>query len=357
MKFALIIITIIVVLLIGIYYGFGLVNTGSYAGPSSDHFDGKKFFNKLPYHKKSILDLFRWWFSGHRQTWPVNVPLTQQANIVSVQNANEVRITFVNHATFLIQTKNINFLTDPVWSLRVSPFSWMGPKRVKAPGIPFEKLPPIHVVIITHNHYDHLDLATLQKLNERFHPLFIVPLGNKIILTKAHIDNVLELDWWQQYKTDSLTITLLPAQHWSSRWLHDKFDTLWGSYGIEVAHNKILFAGDAGYSNRFVEIKNKWGIPDLAFLPIGSYKPEWFMKDNHLNPEEAVKAHMDLQSKLSIPMHYGTFQLSDEGIDEPELDLKNAIEKYHISSKQFTLLREGECMAIRENISPFEKGG
>jgi L-ascorbate metabolism protein UlaG (beta-lactamase superfamily) len=242
----------------------------------------------------------------------------------------------------LLQTQQLNILTDPVWSQRVSPFLSLGPKRVREPGILFSTLPPIHVVLISHNHYDHMDIQTLIKLNKKFHPVFLVPLGNKLFLNNYGIQNVIELDWWQHYAINNAKITFLPTKHWSSRWLNDKFRTLWGSFGIEVANQKIYFAGDTGYGHHFIDIKNKWGKPTIAFLPIGSYQPEWFMRDNHLTPEEAVKSHIDLGAQTSIAIHFNTFQLSDEAIDQPVHDLQQALKAHQLIDQEFIILKEGE---------------
>jgi L-ascorbate metabolism protein UlaG (beta-lactamase superfamily) len=335
--------SILLLVLIGLYIRMGLIKTSSYKGAISDHFNGKEFFNlDKTYKKKSFADLLKWWFSRDRQQWPLVIKNTPHAVITPVDQSNIVRVTFVNHSTVLLQTKTLNFLTDPVWSLRTSPFSFIGPKRVRAPGILFADLPKIDVVMVSHNHYDHLDMQTLVKLNEKFHPIFLVPLGNKALLNNQGIQHVIEMDWWQQYKIKNATITFLPTKHWSARWLNDKNQTLWGSYGIAVEDKKIYFAGDSGYDEHFIEIKTKWGEPDLAFLPIGSYQPEWFMRDNHLNPEEAVKAHVDLQAKQSIAIHFNTFQLSDEAMDQPVKDLKTALIKRKIKKDEFVVLKEGE---------------
>jgi N-acyl-phosphatidylethanolamine-hydrolysing phospholipase D len=314
----------------------------SYKGPLSNHFDGKKFYNPPPYAKRSALDTFRWWLTRDRKKWPVHVENKPHPPLTGVSSPDELKVTFINHSSFLLQMQNLNILTDPVWSYRVSPFSWLGPARVREPGINFAELPKINIVLISHNHYDHMDLNTLRRLNECFHPLFIVPLGNKKYLEDRGIQNVIELDWWQTYSVDNAIITFLPSQHWSARWLNDRFSTLWGGYGIFYHNKKIYFAGDSGSSSNFALIRQQWGVPDLSFLPIGAYEPEWFMRRNHLNPEEAVKSHLELQSRQSIGIHYGTFQLSDEGMDDPANALVKAVGKYHLQEGQITLLDVGE---------------
>lgn len=343
-------ITLLILLLLGIFL-FSLLTfsipKGSYQGPVSDHFNGNVFFNHKPSSPKSLFDLWRWWFSRERKPWPTQIANVPHEPITPVTQPNTVKITFVNHATVLIQTPSANLLTDPIWSERASPFSWWGPRRVRTPGIGFAELPHIDVIVISHNHYDHLDISTLLKLDKKFHPFFLVPLGNKILLNNAGIKNVIELDWWQSYEIKKARITFLPSQHWSARWLNDRNKTLWGSYGIEVANKKIYFAGDSGYENHFKTIREKWHIPDFALLPIGSYLPRWFMHDNHMNPEEAIQAHLDLQSAQSMAIHFGTFQLSDEAIDQPVKDLMASLTTYGISANQFRVLKEGETITLQ----------
>lgn len=342
MKWIVLCVLILILISVSFYYGFGLIKTGWYKGPVSDHFNGKLFFNPGVENKKSFSDILRWWFTVEKHKWPERANNLPHEAVVQNIPETAIRVTFVNHSTVLIQTHDVNFLFDPIWSYRASPFTWIGPARVRNPGITFEELPRIDVVLISHNHYDHLNIPTLLKLKEKFDPLFIVPLGNKYLLNQFGISNVIEMDWWQQYKMKSCTVTFLPSQHWSARWLHDRFRTLWGGYGIEIYNKKIYFAGDAGYSDHFNQIRMKWGVPDIVFLPIGSYLPRWFMKDNHLNPEESVKAHIDLQSKNTIGIHFGTFQLSEESINQPLIDLNAALHKYQVSAQNFYVLKEGE---------------
>lgn len=313
-----------------------------YQGPVSDHFDGKIFHNLEPHKTKSFLDILRWQFSKDRVKWPEHVDNVPHPPL-SPARGLQIKLTFVNHSTFLIQTEHLNILTDPTWSERASPFSFAGPKRVRNPGIDFKELPPIHLVLVSHNHYDHMDISTLKKLNDTFHPVFLVPLGNKKFLERYHIENVIEMDWWQQHKINNAIITFLPTKHWSSRWTNDKMRTLWGGFGIEINHHKIYFAGDTGFSQKtFSETLSRWGQADIALLPIGSYRPRWFMQDSHMNPKEAVEAHLLLKAKHSIPIHFGTFQLSDEGIDEPVKELNEALVELNVSPKDFAVMKEGE---------------
>jgi L-ascorbate metabolism protein UlaG (beta-lactamase superfamily) len=215
---------------------------------------------------------------------------------------------------------------------------------VRAPGVAFNELPHIDFVFISHNHYDHLSLPTLKRLSDKFHPLILVPLGLQNLLESHGIQRVKELDWWQTYSVKNVVITFLPTQHWSQRGLGDRYKTLWGSYGINYANKHIYYAGDSGYSSHFKEIRQKWGKPDLAFLPIGSYQPEWFMRENHMNPREAVNAHQDLQALHTIGIHFGTFQLSDEAIDQPIIDLNNAKLAQKLAPDDFITLENGQSL-------------
>lgn len=344
MKILLALLCIFILIVVSCYWYFP---TDYYHGPISDHFNGKHFYNPSmlgkPTHK-STLDLLKWQWSRHRSEWPSHVLNEPHPPLPVVTNPNEVQATFINHSTVLLQTKEVNFLTDPIWAERASPFTFWGPKRVRNPGLEWSELPRIDVVLISHNHYDHMNLETLVRLKNQFDPLFIVPLGNASILKYKGITKIVELDWWQTYHFKNAIITLLPTLHWSARWLNDKFRALWGSYGIDVAHQKIYFAGDTGYSDLFSQIHARWGAPTLTFLPIGSYEPRWFMKNNHLNPEEAILAFKDLQAKKAIAIHYGTFQLSDEAYTQPESDLKLGLKKAGINENDFIILKEGHSI-------------
>jgi L-ascorbate metabolism protein UlaG (beta-lactamase superfamily) len=312
--------------------------------PVSDHYDGSYFFNPYGSKTNGLWNTLKLLPSLSFEKWPdfiENAPSALDLN--HPLGLNEAAITFVNHATVLIQIKGFHFLTDPVWSERVSPYGWIGPKRHRLPGIAFEKLPKIDFVLISHNHYDHLDLATLKRLNTAFAPCFIVPLGNKQLLTDNGITHVQELDWWQDWVVDShLKVSLAPAQHASARGLFDKDKTLWGSYFITFNHHRLYFAGDTAYAPHFKAIFDHFGPPDIAFLPIGAYEPRWFMKVVHMNPEEAVKAHLDLGSRQSIGIHFGTFQLTNEAINQPVKDLKLALKNKNVTQSEFITLNEGQ---------------
>jgi len=226
------------------------------------------------------------------------------------------KITFVNHSTLLIQWQGKNILTDPIYSKRASPFRYLGPKRLHAPGISFDQLPPIDIILLSHNHYDHMDLPTLEALRDRFDPLIITGLGNKAYLKKHHLLHVKELAWWETYKKAPFEVTFTPAEHFSARWPWDKNKTLWGGFFLRAGEETLYFAGDTGYGQFFKKIAHTLGSPDLSLLPIGAFKPRWFMQPAHMSPEEARKAFRDLKGKRWIPIHFGTFNLSDDTAEE-----------------------------------------
>lgn len=331
--------------------GLGLIfltHKQSWGGPSllSDHFDGERFHNEETFPHKSFLSVLKWKLTSRGIPWPDWVDFPEQTP-PPAPGENETVATFINHATVLLQTPFGNFLTDPVYAERVSPVSWAGPKRHKLPGLAFEKLPKIDFVIVSHNHYDHLDIDTLKRLHDAFHPMIFVPLGNKELLESAGVSTGIELDWWQEHKvSEKVSVTLTPAQHWSARGLFDKFKTLWGSYVVNVDNKKIYFAGDTGYGKHFARIAERYGPMDLSLLPIGAYQPRWFMKTYHLDPSEAVKAHLDLQSHASLAIHFGTFNLTDEGIDDPPQDLKKALIAQKVEETKFRILDQGASWTL-----------
>jgi L-ascorbate metabolism protein UlaG (beta-lactamase superfamily) len=311
----------------------------------SDHFDGKRFFNPTLIgagtEKKSFFKGLGMWLTTEKSPWPDFVENTHKPVLATELQANQIAITFINHVTFLLQLPGLNILTDPVWSQRASPFKFLGPKRVRKPGIALDDLPKIDAVIISHNHYDHLDKHTLAILQKKFAPQMIVPLNNKHLLPNKA--NVQELDWWQGINIhDNCRVTLTPTQHWSARSLFDQYCSLWGSYAIEYNGKKIFFGGDAGYSSHYADIHDRLGAMDIALLGIGAYEPRWFMRNMHKNPEEAVQAHLDLKSKLSIGMHFGTFRLSAESMQQPLIDLQTAKQQQGIPNDRFIALKEGE---------------
>ena len=266
-------------------------------------------------------------------------------------NTNNPSLTWIGHATFLIQFSGINILTDPQFSQRASPVTWAGPQRVIPPALNIDALPEIDAVIISHDHYDSLDLASVVQLSKhnRRRPLtFLVPLGMKSWFDDLNLESieVIELDWAQSHVINGVRFTAEPSQHWSKRTLFDTYQRLWASWVIEGNGSRIFFAGDTGYANHFKEIGNKYGQFDLALLPIGAYEPRWFMKPYHVNPEESVKIHKDIRSRYSVAMHWGTFILTDEPLDEPPVKLAEALIKYQIPNSEFEIYRHGETRLL-----------
>lgn len=317
--------------------------THFYHGPVSDHFDGERFFydgeKRTPGH--FYYSFFTLIHAIWQNPWPKVLPDIKKTSVTPIVT-DGIKVTFINHSTVLIQTDHLNILTDPVYSLRTSPIQWVGPIRRREPGIHFNQLPHIDVVLISHNHYDHLDINTLAALNKKFHPLIIVPLGDKAMLYAHRIFHVVELDWWQEYKINHLTITFLPARHSTARFLNDFDKTLWGSYGLKIDHTKIYFGGDSGYGPHYKKIRKRWGSPDLAFLPIGAYEPRYLLHHDHLNPADAIRVHQELGSHYSTGIHYGTFQLSSESFDQPVKDLELARAQSRIPNNRFFISQEGE---------------
>jgi L-ascorbate metabolism protein UlaG (beta-lactamase superfamily) len=255
-------------------------------------------------------------------------------------------VTFIGHATFLIQTAAGNILTDPMYSRRAGPLNVLGPRRVRQPAVPFDDLPPISVVLLSHNHYDHCDLRTLRALARRFDPVVITPVGNGALVRSSGIRQVEELDWWQKAKSFAPPVTLTPAQHFSARSPFDRNRALWGGFMLEADRTRIFFAGDTAYASFFRDVRERLGPIDLALLPIGAYEPRWFMQSVHMNPAEAVQAHVDLDASESVGMHFGTFQLTTEGIDEPRRALEEACRARNIPQSRFRTLPFGESLRL-----------
>ena len=313
-----------------------------YHGPSSDHFDGDKFFN---FEKSEQRDgsFVKWMLTrevGYWREW-VDAPPGPRPP----ERVNSLRVTFVNHATMLIQMDGVNVLTDPMWSERCSPFSFAGPKRHRPPGIRLSDLPPIDVVLVSHNHYDHLDIPTLWRLRVRSHPRVITPLGNSQLMSRHGIGGAMELDWWQQIPvSDRVKVTLVPARHFCARAISDRNRNLWGGFVISGPSGNVYFAGDTGFGRHFEMIAQRFKPLRVALLPIGAYLPRWFMRPVHISPVEAVDAHTILGAEMSIPMHYGTFNLGDDGEMQPLDDLRAAIAANQVQN--FRILDFGEGIDV-----------
>lgn len=315
--------------------------------PVSDHSNGSIFYNEdlTARTENNFFDILKWKLGSDPKEWPENLNDNLTPDFTQPLKNSVGAVTFINHATEFVQFEKLNLITDPVFSERVSPFSWIGPKRHRKPGASIAELPKVDLVVLSHNHFDHMDIPSLVAIDKKDSPTFIVPLGNKKYLEDNGIQDVVELDWWQHYSTkDGSVITLVPMQHWSTRGLFDRFEALWGGYVIESSGLKVLFAGDTGYNRHFKEVEAKFGSMDLSLLPIGAYEPRWLMKDQHMNPTDAIQAHVDLKSKLSVGMHFGTFQLTDEGIEEPVTDLAMALAAEKLDPSEFLAPKNGQTI-------------
>ncbi|KPF57737.1 MBL fold metallo-hydrolase [Rhizobium sp. AAP116] len=323
-----------------------------YSGPISDHFDGKVFFNPGGEEPRGFSDLLRWQFGGGKIEWPRPA---QAADVVTAKPESRVEdrrlvVTMVGHATLLIQTAGLNILTDPVWSERASPVSFAGPKRNNPPGVTFDDLPKIDIVIVTHNHYDHLDTATLRRLFRRDNPRIVTTLGNDTIMRDDMPGMVADvMDWGDRVEIGKgVAIHCEPCHHWSARGMGDRRMALWAAFVIETPGGKIYHIGDTGYAEgkHYREIKAKHGDIRIAIMPIGAYEPRWFMKAQHQNPEEAIEGFRLSGAAFGIGHHFGTFQLTNEGIDDPPKALGVAMSAAGISNERFKGLRPGQQFEV-----------
>ena len=259
-----------------------------------------------------------------------------------------LQVTWIGHATMLIQYRGINILTDPMFSDRASPLNFLGPKRLNPPSVELKDIPEIDYIVISHSHYDHLDKKTILQIGPG--TKWLVPLGLREWFVRIGVkeEDVIEFDWWKMKKFGNATITATPAQHWSARSLWDRNKTLWASWLLQIGDKTIWYSGDTGYNpHQFTEIGREFKTIDLALISIGAYEPRWFMKEMHINPAEAVQIHQDIKSQHSIALQWGTFQLTSEPIDDPPLKLKEALIREKIPSQEFELLKIGETKVIK----------
>lgn len=319
-----------------------------YQGPLTDHFDGVRFFN--PHHPdtdRSLGDVLRWRLRETHARWPRAVP---GGEAKPADAADGLRVTMVGHATLLLQAAGLNVLTDPVWSERASPVAFAGPRRVTRPGIRFEDLPPIHAILLSHNHYDHLDVATLRRLHAAHRPTIVTPLGNDAIVRRAVPDaRVIAGDWNDRFALDGgAEVHIVPAHHWSARGPRDRRMALWGGFMLRTAAGLVYFAGDTGYGDGaiFRAMRARYGAPDVALLPIGAYAPRWFMADQHTDPADAVRIMQDVEARFAIGIHWGDFQLTDEGRDEPRVLLAEALGVAGIEPARFRAAQAGDVFDI-----------
>ena len=330
-----------------------------YSGPVSDHFDGRIFFNGGHDGPKSFAELLRWNLLESSEPWPdafpsPHPPLDAPALAHDASSNGAVRMTYVGHASFLIQTQGKSILVDPVWSERASPVQWAGPRRKNPPAIALDALPKIDAIVVTHNHYDHMDIATLDHLAERFAPRIVTPLGNDTILrTQMRRDlagrlDIRAVDWGDTTDLGQLRLHTVPTLHWSARGMRDRRHALWASFVLETPSKRIYHVGDTGFGDGaiFKDIRSRFGEVDAALLPIGAYEPRWFMKAQHMNPADAVAAFELLGAKRALGHHWGTFKLTNEGIDTPARDLGSALSERGIDPTRFVALRPGAVTEI-----------
>lgn len=315
---------------------------------------------------KSFLDLLRWqWASYGLDKTAKSATPQLSPDLALLKSPTAPTVTWIGHASALVQASGLNVLVDPIFSERASPVQIFGPKRAQAPGVAMADLPPIDAVLISHNHYDHLDRASVAQLDEKAKAagkttLFIVPLGLKAWFNELGIDSVVELDWWEHHKIQGVEFHLTPVQHWSARGVTDRSATLWGGWAVLGADFHWYYAGDTGYSRDFADTAKHFaprqtealgGGFDLALIPVGAYEPRWFMTQQHVNPMESVRIHQDVGAKRSIGVHWGTFQLTDEPLDQPPRDLAIARQALGVKDADFGVLAIGESKQFAKRMA------
>ena len=322
-----------------------------YRGPPSDHFDGRRFFNPGDDPEpRGVGEVLRWQATRTPEPWPESYPSPYADASVRPPAPRELRVTLVGHATFLIQTAGLTILTDPIWSERASPFAFAGPRRHNPPGIRFDDLPRIDAVLISHNHYDHLDLPTIGRLWQRDRPRIVAPLGNDAVIRAADpAIAVTAVDWGDSVALGreggpAATVTAEPVHHWSARATTDRNHALWAGYALKADGRTLFFAGDTGFAEGrpFRRAAARHPRIDVALLPIGAYEPRWFMRAQHMNPDDAVQAMGLLGARQALGFHWGTFQLTDEGVDRPAADLAIALRTRRIAPSRFVASRPGQ---------------
>lgn len=346
-----------------------------YYDPAKPHHRPDGFQNNHnEFTPKSLAEVLRWRWDASRQGLPKppQTPIPQVAADLAFLHSNaaaaasmQPAVTWIGHASVMAQLGGLTLLTDPIFSQRASPTTFVGPKRHQAPGVALPELPRVDLVLVSHNHYDHLDGASVDALNRQpgGPPLFIVPLGLKAWLARRGIRHAIELDWWHSHRIASpageVEVMLVPAQHWSARGLNDRMNTLWGGFAVFAGPCHLFYAGDTGYSRDFSDMRERFaerqspaqgGGFDIALLPIGAYEPRWFMANQHVNVEEAVKIHLDLGAKRSLGVHWGTFALTDEPLDEPPRVLVQERQAHGLADDAFVTIAIGETWRLPARV-------
>ncbi len=351
---------------------FGCANVNAQYNPAKSHHTPEGFKNNYSDNvTKPGSDFLRWQYERAKAGLPKppeKATATVTADLAFIQAnakpaAMQPAITWVGHASMLVQAGGLNVLTDPVFSERASPVQFVGPKRAQPPGLSIAQLPPIDVVLISHNHYDHLDKDSVLALSNiaGAATLFIVPLGVKAWFESLGIRNVKELDWWDSTLVKGVEFHFTPVQHWSARGLGDRRQTLWGGWAVFAPDFHWYFSGDTGYSKDFADTQQRFGPRqtaalgggfDIALIAVGAYEPRWFMKEQHVNPAEAVQIHQDLKAKRSVGVHWGTFELTDEPLDQPPKDLAAALQATGLTENDFFLMAVGETRKLPARKAP-----
>ena len=322
-------------------------DTAAAGHPRSDHCDGRRFFNPDGHVNRTLRDILRWKFGSKPAPWPASVPVSVRPPPAPPADGS-IAATWVGHSTFLLQTARSAVLTDPVWSLRAGPAGVLGPRRVHPPAVPLESLPRIDAILLSHDHYDHCDLPTLRRLARAWQPVVVTPLGNAALCRRAGLTRVIELDWWESCEpAPHLDVTLTPSRHWSNRLTGPRNGRLWGGFNLQASRRRVHFVGDTGYdAGLFPAIRERLGPPHLALVPIGAYEPRWFMAPLHCDPDEAVRIHLDLGAALSLAMHWGCWQLTDEPREEPVRRLHEARRAAGLPESAFQTPEPGDTVVI-----------
>ena len=311
--------------------------------------DGRRYVLEGHRGEAGFRDMLKWQMNGLRARWPSRVENSRFAPPPERVSGETLKATWIGQSTVLLQTAGLNILTDPFLSLRASPVSFAGPRRVRPPALTADTLPPIDLILLSHNHYDHMDLAALRAIARRHAPHVVTPTGNARWIRRASPSfRIDELNWGEQIISGGVRIHLTPALHWSKRGLFDTNAALWGAFVVEAPGGPIYFAGDTGFGTgaTFAAVRERFGAPRLSLLPIGAYEPRWFMHPQHMNPDEAVKAHKALESRTSLAIHHGTIQLTDEAIDAPVVALQAALAEHSVDPRHFLVPDAGDVKAI-----------